>query len=530
MTSWNYQPPPPQGIPKTIFDDIEQIKGVVAKYFPIYNTQVHFDMVTMSCNVDQNNLEQNFESLRKELKTLSYIPLITKEKGEHLVHVVKSPPAKFRGPWLNIVLLIATIGTTIWAGATLWSSVFNTGSFLETENLANGALYFALPLMLILSIHEMAHYFAAKKHGVAASLPFFIPAPFILGTLGAFISIREPIPNKKALLDIGFAGPIAGFIVAIPVLCIGLVLSGDITAPAQTGTLQGGTMLIGTSALFESFMYMFGLGSGVSLHPLAFAGWVGFFVTALNLLPVGQLDGGHIARALLGEKSRWAGYGAISVMLVLGLLFSSSWLFFALLIMFMGMRHPPPLNEVTNLDNRRKAVGIAAALMLVLCFVPIPLDTVPVNYDFTFYAVEPGDNNTGNMTDVGHDYTRALPFMFASNSWGNQSDQFQIVNNGSMPLDLKFTITITSNISVISNATVWLSVSGDANASASPYFNTTLDIDQTLNLTLNMMFGPMPSRTVYNIDILETGYDWDSNMLETDNPDTHRMRATVIFV
>ena len=377
MTNWNH--PPPQPIPKTIFDDIEQIKGAVAKYFPIYNTQVNFDMVSMSCHVDETTLEENFENLRKDLKSMAYIPMITHERGEHVLHVVKSPPAKFRGPWLNLILLIATIGSTIFAGAALWSATFDTGSFLTMENLGNGALYFALPLMMILSVHEMAHYMAAKKHGVAASLPFFIPAPFILGTLGAFISIREPIPSKKALLDIGFAGPIAGFLIAIPILCIGLVLSGDVPVPVQNETIQGGTMLIGTSALFEAFMVLFQLPNGAGIHPLAFAGWVGFFVTALNLLPVGQLDGGHIARALLGDFSRWAGYGAIGAMLVLGLLYSGTWLFFALLIMFMGLRHPPPLNDVTILSNGRKAVGVAAALMLVLCFVPVPISTEPIN-------------------------------------------------------------------------------------------------------------------------------------------------------
>jgi membrane-associated protease RseP (regulator of RpoE activity) len=521
MTSWNYAPPPQPGVPKTIFDDIEQIKGVVAKYLPIYNTQVHFDMVTMSCNVDESNLERNFESLRKELKTMSYIPLITKEKGEHLVHVVKSPPAKFRGPWLNLVLLIATIGTTIWAGATLWASVFNAGSFMETENLANGALYFALPLMLILSIHEMAHYFAAKRHGVAASLPFFIPVPFtILGTMGAFISIREPIPNKKALLDIGFAGPIAGFLVAIPVLCLGLMLSRDMTAPVDLGAIQGGTMLIGTSALFEAFRYMFGLEGVASIHPLAFAGWVGFFVTALNLLPVGQLDGGHIARALLGEKSRWAGYASIGAMLVLGLLFSSTWLFFALLIMFMGMRHPPPLNDVTNLDNRRKAVGIAAALMLVLCFVPIPLSQVPVNYDYTYQQAD--------AAPIGPYYSHSIDKAI-SIGWENSSFPFRIVNNGNMPLELKFAVAASSNTTEPENLTAWLSETGDVNATYSQFFNTTLEIGQSLNLTLNMIFSPVQNSTSVTIDVTETGYNWESNRLYTDSHEPHGMRVKVNF-
>ncbi|MFO7618559.1 MAG: site-2 protease family protein [Thermoplasmata archaeon] len=520
MSNWYYQQPPPPDIPKTIFDDIEQIKGTVGRYFPIYNTQVHFDTVSMHCNINMDALETNFESLRKDLKALAYIPLITKEGGEYIIHVVKRPPTKFRGPWLNLLLLFVTIGSTILAGAGLWSAVFNTGSTFTAENLGNGALYFAFPLMLILSVHEMAHYLAARSHGVAASLPFFIPAPFILGTFGAFISIREPIPSKKALLDIGFAGPIAGFIVAIPVLCIGLVLSGDIAGSVQGEALQGGTMLIGTSLLFQAFMEIFGLGGGASIHPLAFAGWVGFFVTALNLLPVGQLDGGHIARALLGEKSRWAGYGAIGAMLVLGLLFSSSWLFFALLIMFMGLRHPPPLNDVTLLTTGRKAVGIAAAAMLILCFVPVPISTVPVNYDFTFQEAD--------ATPVGPYFSHSVD-KTASASWQNTTFPFRIVNNGNMPLELKFTITTTSNANESLNATTWLSVNGDANATVSQSFNTTLEIGQILPMNLHVMLDPVQNGTELTIDVQEGGYDWESNTLATDNRTPHGMRVRFIF-
>ena len=520
MSSWNYQPPQ-QEIPKTIFDDIEQIKATVGRYFPIYNTQVHFDTVSMYCNVDTNTLEQNFESLRKDLKGLAYIPLITKEKGEHVIHVVKRPPAKFRGPWLNLVLLIATIGSTILAGAGLWSATFNTGAYFTLETLGNGALYFAFPLMLILSVHEMAHYLASKRHGVAASLPFFIPAPFILGTFGAFISIREPIPSKKALLDIGFAGPIAGFLVAIPVLCVGLILSGQISGPIQGDTIQGGTMLIGTSLLFEGFMYLFAMPGGTSIHPLAFAGWVGFFVTALNLLPVGQLDGGHIARAVLGERSRWAGYGAIGAMLTLGLLFSSSWLFFALLIMFMGLRHPPPLNDVTLLTNGRKAVGILAAAMLILCFVPVPISTVPVNYDFTFQRLDGRHNTT---------YFTLERYADVSDSWQNITiPPFRIVNNGNMPLNLQFSVSTSSDADPPLNATAWLTENGDTDAEISSYFNTTLGIGQIIVMNLHAMVGPTTNGTALYIDISENAYNWESNTLATDSRTPHGMRVQINF-
>jgi membrane-associated protease RseP (regulator of RpoE activity) len=520
MSNWYYPPPQPQEVPKTIFDDIEQIKAAVGRYFPIYNTQVHFDTVSMYCTVDTATLEQNFDNLRKDLRGMAYIPLITKEKGEHIVHVVKRPPEKFRGHWLNLVLLMATIASTIIAGAALWAAVFNTGSAFAADNLGNGALYFAFPLMLILSVHEMAHYFAARSHGVAASLPFFIPAPFILGTFGAFISIREPIPSKKALIDIGFAGPIAGFLVAIPVLCIGLILSGDMAGPVSGDTIPGGTMLIGTSLLFEAFMAMFGL-SGGGIHPLAFAGWVGFFVTALNLLPVGQLDGGHIARAVLGERSRWAGYGAIGAMLVLGLAFSSSWLFFALLIMFMGLRHPPPLNDVTLLTNGRKAVGIAAAAMLILCFVPIPISTVPINHDFTFQEAD--------ATPVGPYFSHSID-KSPSSSWQNVTFPFRIVNNGNMPLDLSFSISvgIESDINTPVNATAWLTENGETDYDMSQHFNLSIPIGESVLMNLHLMVGPTTNATLV-IDVSETSYDWESSNLATENRTPHGMRVKVNF-
>lgn len=518
MSGWNYPPPPPQGPPRTIFDDIEAIKGMVARHFPIYRTEVHFDTVSMYCNVDRATLEANFESLRRDLRPMAYIPLITEERGEAIIHVVRRPPEKFWGAWVNVILLIATIATTVYAGATIWDAVFGTGGALSGESLANGALYFALPLMLILGIHELGHYWAARMHSVAASMPFFIPAPTLLGTLGALISIREPIPSKKALLDIGFAGPIAGFVVAIPVLCIGLLLSGDITTPVQSDTLEGGTMLVGSSALFQGFVMLFGLGGGVSLHPMAFAGWVGFLVTALNLLPVGQLDGGHIARALLGERSRWAGYAALGIMLVLGL-FYSGWLFFALIIMFMGLRHPPPLNDVTVLTNGRKAVGIAAAAMLVLCFVPVPFSTVPVNYDFTFQEAD--------GSPVGPYFSHTMD-REPGPAWQNITFDFRVENNGNMPLELVFRTDAGSDTDEPAYMDAWLSITGDANATGGTDFNATLGIGESMNLTLHMTFSPVLSPASVTVDVQELEYQWTGG-LATDSPTAHGMRVTVDF-
>jgi len=237
--------------------------------------------------------------------------------------------------------------------------------------------------MLILGLHELAHYVVARHRHLDASLPYFmpVPPPFILGTLGAFISIREPFPDKKALFDVGAAGPLAGFATSIPIVLIGLYLS--IHAPVTPVTYCGvtvlgtnyGSLLIGTG-LFWNLFALFLPVSFVNLHPLALAGWVGILVTAINLIPAGQLDGGHVFRALFGDRARYASYAAVIVLFGLGL-FYLGWLFFAVLVLFLGLRHPPPLNDITPLGTSRKVVGGLVVLILVTGFVAVPLSSPP---------------------------------------------------------------------------------------------------------------------------------------------------------
>jgi membrane-associated protease RseP (regulator of RpoE activity) len=235
-------------------------------------------------------------------------------------------------------------------------------------------------------VHELSHYLAAKRHGVAASLPFFLPAFPPLGTFGAFISMRDPIPDRKALLDIGVSGPIAGFIMAICVTITGVWLTDywHIPVPANSG----GLLYLGSPVLFDVIWRAVGPSGNYLMHPTAFAGWVGFLVTSLNLLPAGQLDGGHVARALFGEKSRYAGYAAVVILGILSLVSFNidpvtgalvigqgyfGWIVFIFLIIFLGLFHPPPLNDLTRLDARRKGLGALAILILFVAFVPVPI-------------------------------------------------------------------------------------------------------------------------------------------------------------
>lgn len=477
MSDWT-EPLPRR--PETLPDEIEHVKGIVGKYFPIYDVKVHFDTISLYCNVDPVRLEEKFEELRLEMKGLAYIPILTYERGEHVVHVVKQPKMKFKSNWVNIVLLVATICTTILAGAVLWAAISGSDDLFAPTNLLNGALYFALPLMLILGVHELAHYYAAKKHGIAASLPFFIPIPpfFVIpiGTMGAFISIREPIPNKKALLDIGVSGPIAGLLVAIPVTMIGLLLSSPVEVTTASGIIEGGTTSIGDSLLFYTLRLFLPVPDSIIIHPTAFAGWVGLFVTALNLLPAGQLDGGHIARAIFGRNARYAGYGAFALMIGLGLFtVYSGWLIFALLIMILGMRHPPPLNDITKLDNRRKAFGMITAVILVLCFVPIPFYFEQPVYDVEFGLVM---DNGALVPSYGENIT-------SSTNWLNISEKIRLVNNGNVDTEISLRASTSNNS--LCNVTLVPELD-PANISRNQWAN--LSIEESANFTVRMSIPP----------------------------------------
>ena len=341
--------------------------------------------------------ETKFEELRSALKVTGfpghYSPIVREVGGEALLILVPKPVSSFKSQRTNIYLFIATIFTTTWAGALLYagyssyeseSSWFLLKVFLEPRLLLMGALTFSFPLLTILGVHEMGHYFYAKKHNLSASLPFFIPLPppLILGTMGAFISIREPIPNRKALFDVGISGPIAGFIIAIPITLLGFLLTEMVRAPVPEDT--GSVYYLGTPIIFNGLLWIANqimpLSGAYLTHPVAFAGWAGFLVTAINLFPAGQLDGGHISRALLGRNSKYFSYITIALLFFLGLIGIpgvvppyAGWAIFGILILFLGVLHTPPSEEITPLDFRRKVLGGFAALMLIICFVPSPL-------------------------------------------------------------------------------------------------------------------------------------------------------------
>ena len=372
--------------------EIDRLRATVAGYFPVYETRVSPRSLILLVNVDVATLEARFDAMRRELWEKFYVPQLRREGGEYVVEIVRRPPSR---PWSalsNLLLLALTVATTVAAGAFLWLA-WRGGSALTWADLTNGGLYFALPLLAILGLHETAHFVLARHHHVEASLPYFIPVPppfLLFGTFGAFISLREPIPTKKALLDIGAAGPLAGFAVAIPVTLGGLALSAHATAlsvancgPTILGVSYGGLQW-GPSLIWKALGLFVPASAFDHLHPLALAGWVGLLVTAINLLPAGQLDGGHVFRALLGDRSRYVSYAAVALLVLLGFVYSG-WFLFAILVFVLGMRHPPPLNDITPLDGKRWVLGGMSAAILVAGFVLVPL-AAPTGS----FAVSPG--------------------------------------------------------------------------------------------------------------------------------------------
>jgi membrane-associated protease RseP (regulator of RpoE activity) len=354
--------------------DLELLQREVGQRFPFYDMKSNINTVAFFCRIDEETLEEKFESLRLILSEKHYIPMIRFEHGEHIIYIIKKPQSKKKkSVWINVILLIATVFTTTLAGALQWVEIDQVDwmNMVSVQYLWEGFIFFSVPLLLILGVHEMGHYFVSKKHHVDASLPYFIPLPppFLLGTFGALISTREPIPDRKALLDIGAAGPLCGFLVAIPVSLIGFFLMQQNPLPLPS---TGGNIILLPPLLLQWMQSLFSIPDNYIIHPTLFAGWVGIFLTAVNLLPAGQLDGGHVARAILKEKHKYVSWLVIFVLAGLSF-FYTGWLMFAIIILlFIGTQHQPPLNEITRLDTRRKLLGLAILIIFILSFAPIP--------------------------------------------------------------------------------------------------------------------------------------------------------------
>jgi len=265
-----------------------------------------------------------------------------------------------------LILFLTTVLTTLFAGALQQGINVLKEPFRIWEGYP-----FSVSIMTILLGHEMGHFFASKAHKTKATLPYFIPAPSIIGTFGAFIKMKSPIFTRKALVDIGAIGPLVGFILSFIACIIGLKISKVVSL-----TQGEEFFMLGDSILF-SLLVKFILGNvppqhDVLLSPVAFAGWIGFFVTSMNLIPVGQLDGGHIAYALLGRWHYYISRAFIFIIALLGIFYWYGWLVWVALLLFLGLDHPPILVWEYKLSFKRKIIGVISFLIFIITFVPAP--------------------------------------------------------------------------------------------------------------------------------------------------------------
>lgn len=279
---------------------------------------------------------------------------------------------------IHLLLFLATLFTTWWIGLAHYQAFLGglSGEFPQAHWTAG--FWYAGGVIGILGAHEFGHYFMCRRYGVSATLPYFIPAPTLAGTFGAVIRIRDGFPSRAVLFDIGVAGPIAGFIVLIPVLLVGMSWSNVVRVPED---FEG--MVLGTPLAFDlAARWFFGAvpdGYSLNIHPLVFAAWFGMLATALNLLPFGQLDGGHLMYALVGRRSVYVSYATVLIAIALTL-YSFSWAVLTLMMLVMmllfGTRHPTVWNEYEPLGRGRVAVFVFAIVMLALCFTSAPVELV----------------------------------------------------------------------------------------------------------------------------------------------------------
>jgi membrane-associated protease RseP (regulator of RpoE activity) len=343
--------PPP---PPTLSLSYEQIQQMVASEFTIEEGFIEYNTPTFYVK-QQPTIKQAFMRLYRQFDAKQLIPILRKRGDRIMLQVMSKPPTKPGNPLINIILLVATIGTTFYTGYLLSG---------ETAGSLVSAALFSAALMSILGAHEMAHKLTANRHGVEASYPYFIPG---LPTFGAVIQQKSLAPNRDALFDLGFSGPIVGFILAVAISIIGIPWSTpEIVFELPAGVIQPPILFDFLASMLLKFETPSNGFLLIILHPVAYAGYIGMIVTMLNLMPIGQLDGGHVAHVLLGETVRTV----LSVVAIVSLLFVA-WPMALIAYFLSRVRHPDALDAVSPVSGTRKFAAIVLIVVFVLCIAPV---------------------------------------------------------------------------------------------------------------------------------------------------------------
>lgn len=344
----------------------EELAEKINQVFSIYDIQ-HENGNIYFFGIPREDIRIIYQKLLPVFTEKNYQLFVKYELGEHMLIASPFTPARERR-WINVALAIATVITTMVMG----SFLFGADPIGNPSDILKG-IPFTIAIMAVLGSHEAGHYLIAKKHGMRTSLPYFIPFPSIIGTMGAVIKHRGPIPNRKALFDVGISGPMIGLFVSIVVTIIGLL-------QPPLGVSGGFQLQLGIPPLFEFISSLIPTSEAATLHPIAFAGWVGMFVTALNLMPAGQLDGGHVLRAMLGEKARHVSTVMPFLLISLGFYVTYFqnrdgflWVLWGLFLSFFAAAgHPKPLNDELPLGKGRMSLGILAFILGLLSLTLVP--------------------------------------------------------------------------------------------------------------------------------------------------------------
>ncbi len=320
--------------------------------------------------------ERAYEELRPALAKRNKTLLLRQEGDAEVIYAVDGvvhPEPNNR--WLPWVLGVVTILSVLLTYTVFWEmQTLSWSSFLQ--GLPNGAL-FAGSLMAILLSHELGHYFMAQRYGVMVTLPYLIPFPLSpFGTMGAVIRIKDVPPNRRAMLLIGAAGPLAGLVVALPIILIGIALSSVTALPTSGGyIMEGNSLLYAALKFLVHGRWLPGQGQDMIMHPVAFAGWAGLLVTSFNLLPAGQLDGGHVAYALLHKKARYLTWAIIAALIGLGFIWDG-WFLWAGLVFIFSRKNVVPLDDLSSLRSKDVVLAILLLALFVLTFTPVPMRVV----------------------------------------------------------------------------------------------------------------------------------------------------------
>lgn len=337
----------------------EQLRNIVESEFQVEEDFVEYGVPTFYI-MQREDSKRAFLRLVERLDPLGFVPVLRRREEKTVLQAMRKPPTKPSRKTINIVLFFATLATVLFAG------------YFQSLDVID-AVMFTGAIMAILGSHEMGHKIAADKHDVEATYPYFIPGPPPIGTFGAVIQQKSLPPNRDALFDVGSAGPIVSFLVAIAVTIIGIPLSSYTWIPKGSPTIPVPVLFWLIGLLFPPLSAVPPKTEpvlAISLHPVAFAGWVGMIVTVLNLIPVGMFDGGHIARTFLGERTRSIiSYLVITTLLVLGFLVWEAFIMWAVIAIFFSfMRHPGPLDDASKVTTGRKLAALGMAAIFFISF------------------------------------------------------------------------------------------------------------------------------------------------------------------